>query len=141
MARAPGAASGVTSEPPLNGLAPFAWQPDVRPKHALAPLLGVEVERTRLEQVGQRNHPDQLTTVTIDHRKAREPRLRNAVDDHAERLVRMGDDRLRVEDGCEIAIGILVPIRHERMEIVARDDAGERLRFVDDRIESLAVAP
>ena len=79
----------------------------MRAEHALAALFRVEIQRPGLEQISERNHPDESATLAVDDRKARQPGLRHAVDDDAERLIRIGDDRRGLDDGGERRVGAI----------------------------------
>src|SRR5439155_1236239 len=53
---------------------------DVRAEHALPPLFRFEVQRPRLQQIGQRDHPGQASVLPAHNRKAGQPRFGHTVD-------------------------------------------------------------
>src|SRR5512132_733556 len=64
LGRSPAARVIQCDRSPVCGGAPFLpsidkGQGDVRPEHALPSVLRIEVERSGLEKIGQRDHPEQ----------------------------------------------------------------------------------
>jgi len=92
-------------------------------QHALAPSLRLEVHRPRLQQIGQADHADDLHRAALDDREARQPALRHAVDDDAQRLVGVSDRRAPPHDHRQLRAGVVRRQIDQPLEIAARDHA------------------
>ena len=90
----------------------------------LPPLLGLQVEGARLQEVAQGDEPHEAAGIALDHRESRDPGLRHAIGHHPERLVGMDHRGLGSDEVAETRTPRPVPVPfHEIQELGARGHA------------------
>ena len=109
---------------------------EMQRQNPLAAAFRVQGLHPRLQQVIERDHPHKcVVAITFDDWKASEPRLRHAIDNHPQRLVRIGDLRILPDDFSQtLSIGGL----DESLQFMARKNTDQLPVVVNDGIKPLA---